>query len=297
MFVFFLRLLTNQYIFKYINVYIAFGNGAPDFFSLVASISDDNNILIAISALLGGGVFISTIVVGTIAIICPCEVSKKVFFRDLLFLLLSISIVLIFSLIHEITLLLSILLYIIYIIYIIIVILPTHKIINNIYNYIIVIITNNNTTSDSNVSGSGSRMSGSSHDDDSTIFGDIKLSRFDNNSIQTAFWHKDIISNNNNDNNNFDSKSNISNNINSKLTNSNNTSLSSSSLSPPSKSGYSFLILNDSDDDNEDNNDSIGGDDDDENNDSRNGDSMTINLTGTVLHHIIANYYYYAHYM
>jgi len=284
------------YIFKYINIYIAFGNGAPDFFSLVASISDDNNILIAISALLGGAVFISTIVVGTIAIICPCEVSKKIFFRDLLFLLLSISIVLIFSLIHEITLLLSILLYFIYVIYIIIVILPTHKIINNIYNYIIVIISNN-TASDSNVSGSGSRISGSSHDDDSTIFGDIKLSRFDNNSIQTAFWHKDIISNNNNDNNNFDSKSNIRNNISSKSTNSNNTSLSSSSLSPPSKSGYSFLILNDSDDDNEDNNDSIGGDDDDENNDSRNEDSLTINLTGTVLHHIIANYYHYAHYI
>jgi Ca2+/Na+ antiporter len=69
--------------------FLALGNAAPDFFALVASFTGEVNVLVGVGALLGGGVFVCTVVVGSIAILCPCKVSKVVFLRDIGFHILA----------------------------------------------------------------------------------------------------------------------------------------------------------------------------------------------------------------
>lgn len=65
--------------------FLAFGNGAPDVFSSITAFSGGADVLIAVGSLLGGSVFVTTIVVGTIAVLCPCKVSGRSFLRDTLF--------------------------------------------------------------------------------------------------------------------------------------------------------------------------------------------------------------------
>jgi Ca2+/Na+ antiporter len=70
---------------------LALGNGAPDFFSLIASFSGGVDVLVGVGALLGGGMFVCTIVVGSIGILCPCQVSRTLFLRDIGFHLISVT--------------------------------------------------------------------------------------------------------------------------------------------------------------------------------------------------------------
>eukprot|EP01038_Epipyxis_sp_PR26KG_P010277 gene10277-13819_t len=103
--------------------FLAFGNGAPDFFSLVASFSGGGDVLVGVGALLGGSVFVCTVVVGFIAIICPCDVSRGVFIRDISFHLLATVFVTIVAYIKHIHLLFSISFIIVYIGYVFLVVL------------------------------------------------------------------------------------------------------------------------------------------------------------------------------
>ncbi|CAG2248490.1 POR [Mytilus edulis] len=69
----------------------AFGNGAPDIFSAIAAVGNAKNgdAGLAFGALLGAGVFVTTVVAGTIAIICPFDAMQRPFLRDVIFYLLA----------------------------------------------------------------------------------------------------------------------------------------------------------------------------------------------------------------
>ncbi|XP_060067382.1 mitochondrial sodium/calcium exchanger protein-like [Ylistrum balloti] len=69
--------------------FLAFGNGAPDIFSAIAAIGNAKNgdAGLAIGALFGAGVFVTTIVAGSIAVICPFQAMQRPFLRDVIFYL------------------------------------------------------------------------------------------------------------------------------------------------------------------------------------------------------------------
>jgi sodium/potassium/calcium exchanger 6 len=71
---------------------LAFGNGAPDIFSAIAAISTskEGNISLAIGALFGAGIFVSTIVVGAICITTPFVLTSRPFLRDVIFYCLAV---------------------------------------------------------------------------------------------------------------------------------------------------------------------------------------------------------------
>jgi sodium/potassium/calcium exchanger 6 len=101
--------------------FLAFGNGAPDFFSLVASFSGEADVLVGLGALLGGSVFVCTIVVGSVAILCPCEVSRPIFLRDVSFHIIATTCVTIVSLTQNINLGFAISFLLIYVLYVVLV--------------------------------------------------------------------------------------------------------------------------------------------------------------------------------
>jgi sodium/potassium/calcium exchanger 6 len=69
---------------------LAFGNGSPDFFAALASVTDDNgDVGLTFGALMGAALFVSTIVAGTISVIQPFSSSERPLLRDLLFFISS----------------------------------------------------------------------------------------------------------------------------------------------------------------------------------------------------------------
>ena len=71
--------------------FLAFGNGAPDVFSSLSSFTaSEETSMIGINASLGASVFICTVLVGSVAIICPCFVSRETFLRDISFHLIAV---------------------------------------------------------------------------------------------------------------------------------------------------------------------------------------------------------------
>ncbi|XP_071790514.1 mitochondrial sodium/calcium exchanger protein-like isoform X1 [Asterias amurensis] len=67
--------------------FLAFGNGAPDIFSAVAAITNakDGDAGLAIGALFGAGVFVTTVVTGSVSIARPFELAQRPFLRDAIF--------------------------------------------------------------------------------------------------------------------------------------------------------------------------------------------------------------------
>mmetsp|Transcript_19575 Transcript_19575/g.32704 ORF Transcript_19575/g.32704 Transcript_19575/m.32704 type:complete len:700 (+) Transcript_19575:50-2149(+) len=233
--------------------FLAFGNGAPDFFSLLASVSGGVDIHVALGALLGGGVFICTVVVGCVAILCPCDVSRRIFSRDVAFFLIANSCVLAMAITQHLHIWFAVLFLAVYFAYVAVVLIA-------------------------------SWFSPAGGDDRdmmvrmNSISGDISMTDFrvDSNAIQTAFWHRDAEA---------AAASSASGGMSKIETKESNASTSSGkrggeeeAAAPTKKSGYSFLILNDSDDDDKEGSDDSpsrerkGRDEDD--------DSGTINLSG-----------------
>ncbi|XP_064613069.1 mitochondrial sodium/calcium exchanger protein-like [Liolophura sinensis] len=72
--------------------FLAFGNGAPDIFSSIAAIGNSKNgdAGLAFGALFGAGVFVTSAVAGTIAIICPFDAMQRPFLRDVIFYLVAV---------------------------------------------------------------------------------------------------------------------------------------------------------------------------------------------------------------
>jgi solute carrier family 24 (sodium/potassium/calcium exchanger), member 6 len=71
--------------------FLAFGNGAPDVFSAIAAITNAKNgdAGLAFGALLGAGIFVSTVVAGTICIIKPFTSNERPLLRDLIFFMVA----------------------------------------------------------------------------------------------------------------------------------------------------------------------------------------------------------------
>ena len=105
---------------------IAFGNGAPDVFSAFASVVGDKEVLIGIGALLGGTMFVSTIVVGSICLLSDCQVSQTGFIRDLVFLLIAVIMISIVGYIGSVSILTAIVFFLLYVIYCILVLYSTY---------------------------------------------------------------------------------------------------------------------------------------------------------------------------
>ncbi|XP_040207835.1 mitochondrial sodium/calcium exchanger protein isoform X2 [Rana temporaria] len=70
--------------------FLAFGNGAPDVFSAVAAFSDSRTAGLAIGALFGAGVFVTTVVAGGIALVKPFTAASRPFLRDIVFYIAAI---------------------------------------------------------------------------------------------------------------------------------------------------------------------------------------------------------------
>eukprot|EP00731_Ephydatia_muelleri_P037171 Em0408g1a len=71
---------------------LAFGNGAPDIFSSVSAIMqrDDKKANLAIGALFGAGMFVTSVVVGSVAIVKPFTLTQRPFLRDIIFYLIGV---------------------------------------------------------------------------------------------------------------------------------------------------------------------------------------------------------------
>ena len=154
--------------------FLAFGNGAPDVFSLVASFSNvsvDKDI--GIGALLGAGMFVTTVVVGTVCIIRPGQVQPHIYLRDVIFYLVSVFLLAVIVTAGSINFFFSFILFAIYGLYVVLVIfniLPNSSI--------------NPLMSDNN---------DNEEDEDDVGKNDVKgnSNRNGNNISQAAFWHPD----------------------------------------------------------------------------------------------------------
>jgi Ca2+/Na+ antiporter len=87
--------------------FLAFGNGAPDVFSSFASIGGGANPMIGLGSVLGGSVFVTTIVVGAVAVNCPCQLEAASFLRDILFYIVVAALLTFISLTGRVTMGLS----------------------------------------------------------------------------------------------------------------------------------------------------------------------------------------------
>lgn len=70
--------------------FLAFGNGAPDIFSALVAFSDPRTAGLAIGALFGAGVLVTTVVAGGIAILHPFLAASRPFLRDIAFYMAAV---------------------------------------------------------------------------------------------------------------------------------------------------------------------------------------------------------------
>ncbi|XP_012586269.1 PREDICTED: sodium/potassium/calcium exchanger 6, mitochondrial [Condylura cristata] len=70
--------------------FLAFGNGAPDVFSALVAFSDPRTAGLALGALFGAGVLVTTVVAGGIAILHPFTAASRPFLRDIVFYMVAV---------------------------------------------------------------------------------------------------------------------------------------------------------------------------------------------------------------
>ncbi|XP_042747390.1 mitochondrial sodium/calcium exchanger protein isoform X4 [Lagopus leucura] len=70
--------------------FLAFGNGAPDVFSAVVAFSDPRTAGLAVGAVFGAGIFVTTVVAGGIALVKPFAAASRPFLRDVIFYMVAI---------------------------------------------------------------------------------------------------------------------------------------------------------------------------------------------------------------
>uniref|UniRef100_A0A8C1U5W5 Solute carrier family 8 member B1 n=1 Tax=Cyprinus carpio TaxID=7962 RepID=A0A8C1U5W5_CYPCA len=70
--------------------FLALGNGAPDVFSAMAAFSHPQTAGLAIGALFGAGIFVTTVVAGSIALVKPFTVASRPFLRDVIFYMAAV---------------------------------------------------------------------------------------------------------------------------------------------------------------------------------------------------------------
>jgi len=71
--------------------FLAFGNGAPDIFSAIAAVNSatGGDVGLAFGALFGAGVFVTTVVAGTICLIKPFRSIQRPLLRDIIFFVVA----------------------------------------------------------------------------------------------------------------------------------------------------------------------------------------------------------------
>ncbi|XP_068616886.1 mitochondrial sodium/calcium exchanger protein [Brachionichthys hirsutus] len=69
---------------------LALGNGAPDIFSAVAAFSHPHTAGLAVGALFGAGIFVTTVVAGSVALVKPFIVASRPFLRDVVFYMAAV---------------------------------------------------------------------------------------------------------------------------------------------------------------------------------------------------------------
>ncbi|KAI4881052.1 hypothetical protein NFI96_030017 [Prochilodus magdalenae] len=70
--------------------FLALGNGAPDVFSAMAAFSRPQTAGLAIGALFGAGIFVTTVVAGCVALVKPFTVASRPFLRDVIFYMAAV---------------------------------------------------------------------------------------------------------------------------------------------------------------------------------------------------------------
>ncbi|NXN71551.1 NCLX protein, partial [Himantopus himantopus] len=70
--------------------FLALGNGAPDVFSAVVAFSNPRTAGLAIGAIFGAGVFVTTVVAGGIALVKPFTAASRPFLRDVIFYMVAV---------------------------------------------------------------------------------------------------------------------------------------------------------------------------------------------------------------
>ncbi|KAM9393409.1 mitochondrial sodium/calcium exchanger protein isoform 2-T2 [Pholidichthys leucotaenia] len=70
--------------------FLALGNGAPDIFSAIAAISHPHTAGLAVGALFGAGIFVITVVAGSVALVKPFVVASRPFLRDVAFYMVAV---------------------------------------------------------------------------------------------------------------------------------------------------------------------------------------------------------------
>ncbi|MEQ2312421.1 Mitochondrial sodium/calcium exchanger protein [Ameca splendens] len=70
--------------------FLALGNGAPDIFSAIAAISRPHTAGLAVGALFGAGIFVTTVVAGSVSLVKPFPVASRPFLRDVVFYMIAV---------------------------------------------------------------------------------------------------------------------------------------------------------------------------------------------------------------
>nr|XP_020505534.1 mitochondrial sodium/calcium exchanger protein [Labrus bergylta] len=70
--------------------FLALGNGAPDIFSAMAAFSNPHTAGLAVGALFGAGIFVTTVVAGSVALVKPFTVASRPFLRDVIFYMVAV---------------------------------------------------------------------------------------------------------------------------------------------------------------------------------------------------------------
>ncbi|XP_040010925.1 mitochondrial sodium/calcium exchanger protein [Xiphias gladius] len=70
--------------------FLALGNGAPDIFSAMAAFSHPHTAGLAVGALFGAGIFVTTVVAGSVALVKPFAVASRPFLRDVIFYMAAV---------------------------------------------------------------------------------------------------------------------------------------------------------------------------------------------------------------
>lgn len=70
--------------------FLALGNGAPDIFSAIVAFSHPHTAGLAVGALFGAGIFVTTVVAGSVALVQPFTVASRPFLRDVIFYMAAV---------------------------------------------------------------------------------------------------------------------------------------------------------------------------------------------------------------